>query len=123
MKSKLIMAVLMAATVFLSGCSDPKQVVKQTLKEYEIVEVKRPIAFVKAPRAFKVSIRDIETGQVYKSQTVSRHCSVWKRLDIGSKWKFTELTYKDSEGVVSYEVDGVRGLCDLLRAMPDKPDK
>lgn len=123
MINKLIGAVLMAATVLLSGCSDPKQVVNQTLKEYEIVEVKGPIPFIRAPRPFRVSIRDVESGHVYESQNVARHCHAWKRLEIGSKWKFTEVTYKDSHGNVSYEVDGVRGLCDLLKAMPDKPNK
>ena len=123
MINKFIVAVLMASTVLLSGCSDPKQVINQTLKEYEIILIKRPISFVKAPRSFRVNIRDVETGKVYEAQTVSRHCSAWKRLEIGSKWKFTELTYKDTKGVLSYEVDGVRGLCDLLKSMPDKPNK
>lgn len=123
MINKFIVAVLMASTVLLSGCSDPKQVVNRTLKEYEIVKIKRPITFIKAPRPFRVSISDVESGHVYESQKVARHCPAWKRLVIGSKWKFTEVTYKDSHGNVSYEVDGVRGLCDLLKAMPDKPNK
>jgi hypothetical protein len=110
MKNKLIVAVMMAATVFLSGCIEPKTVVDQKLKEYEIVGIKKP-------KRFKVDIRDVETGQVYFAQTVSKRCNVWDKLQMGSKWKFTEITYKDKYGNLSYEVSGVTGLCDSIRAM------
>lgn len=110
MQIKIMVAVVMAATVFLSGCVEPKKVVDQKLKEYDIVGIKKP-------KRFKVDIRDLETGQVYLAQTVSKRCNVWDKLKLGSKWKFTEITYEDKYGNKSYEVSGVTGLCDSLRAM------
>jgi len=106
MRIKPIFAALAAVTMLLTGCQ-PGKVVDRSLKVYEVVGIK-------PPKRFKVDLRDVETGKIYKGQYVSKRCSSWKKLEIGSKWKFTQITYKDQDGVLSYSISDVHSLCHTL---------
>lgn len=106
MKIKSIIAALMAATIFLSGCQ-PREVVDRSVKVYEVVGIK-------PPKRFKVDLRDVETGKVYKDEYVSKRCASWKKLEMGSKWKLTQVTYKNSDGVLSYSIVDVHSICQAL---------
>lgn len=106
MKIKSMVTAILFAAVLLSGCQ-PGEVVERSLKVYEVVGIK-------PPKRFKVDLRDVETGKVYKAQYVSKRCSSWKKLEMGSQWKLTQVTYKDSEGVLSYSIADVHSICQAL---------
>ena len=110
---RIVLAVLTTAVlVSLSGCNHGVEV-ERKVKEYEVVHIN-------PPKRFYVDLKDVETGVVYKSEYVSKRCSYWKRLELGTKWKFTEITYRNDEGKLTYRLNGVNTLCDSLRSLPDK---
>jgi hypothetical protein len=86
----------------LLGCEFPKEI-KRIEKTYEVIEIKKP-------KRFKVSLKDIETGVVYKMVSVSKRCSNWQKLKIGSQWKFDEVTYKQGDSTYT-EISKVNELC------------
>lgn len=94
------------ACIFLFGCELPKEI-KRVEKTYEIVEIKKP-------KRFKVSLKDVETGVIYKMERVSKRCVSWDKLKIGSKWKFEEVTYQYGAEVYT-KVDKVNELCTRLK--------
>lgn len=106
MKLKFMFAAIVAAMFSLSGCQ-PGEIVDRSVKVYEVVGIK-------PPKRFRVDLRDVETGQIYKSEYVSKRCSSWRKLEMGSKWKFTQITYKNKDGVLSYAIADVYTLCDSL---------
>lgn len=106
MKLKFMFAVIVAAMFSLSGCQ-PGEIVDRSIKVYEVVGIK-------PPKRFRVDLRDVETGQIYKSEYVSKRCSSWRKLEMGSQWKLTQVTYKDSDGVLSYSIADVHSICQAL---------
>lgn len=111
MNNKLMVSLLMVGLVLLSGCDNRVEVDRQ-VKEYEVIGI-RP------PKRFYVDLQDVQTGQIHEREYVSKRCSNWKRLKMSSKWQFTEITYRDDKGNISYRIDGVHGLCAALSKLPD----
>jgi len=94
-------------TFLLVGCGDRE--VSRVEKTYEVVDIK-------PPKRFYVSLRDTQTGQVYKDLYVSKRCSHWQKLKINSQWKFPEVTY---QGRKTYSrVQGYGELCNMIKKMP-----
>lgn len=96
----------------LAGCehrsTDP--VVSKTEKWFIVTEVKRP-------KHFYVSFREEGTGFHYRRQYVSKHCSAWDELKIGSRWKLVEVVRQGKNGKYS-TLEGVRGdFCDRIRGL------
>lgn len=106
---------LIFSLFFIAGCGPRKDITPATVisskqKTYEIVDIN-------PPKSFKVDVRDVETGYVYKSIYVSHHCNEWRKLKLGSRWYFTEVVYqgKNSNYVV---VEGIKTkLCTALKRM------
>lgn len=95
---------VLGIALFLTGCiGEDYVVVKKRIKQYEVVGID-------PPKRFFVDLRDIETGHVYKHERVSKRCSNWRKLRLGSTWTFTERTHKN--GMVS--LGDVHTLCDRL---------
>lgn len=94
--------VLVFSCIFLFGCELPKEI-KRVPKTYEVIEIKKP-------KRFKVSLKDTENGTIYKMVRVSKRCSNWQKLKIGSKWQFDEVTYQYGDETY-VEVDNVNELC------------
>lgn len=110
---KNIFIVTLAAVILsLFGCNYGIEVGRK-VKEYEVVHIN-------PPKRFYVDLKDIETGVIYKSEYVSKRCSYWQKLEIGTKWEFTEITYRNDDGKLTYRLNGVNTLCDSLRNLPDK---
>lgn len=103
---KYIIAIL--ACIFLFGCELPKEI-KRVEKIYEIIEIK-------SPKRFKVTLKDTENGIIYERLYVSKWCSSWRNLKIGSKWKFDEVTYQKGKEVYT-KVDKVSELCSQLKSL------
>jgi len=93
-----------SAVLTLAACMpEPVQTVEKT---YEITALK-------PPKRFEVTVRDVETGQVHKSLSVSKRCGSWEKLRVGSIWTFKETVYRRSDGSTFVGV-GVSSLCDRL---------
>jgi hypothetical protein len=57
-----------------------------------------------------------ENGIIYERLYVSKWCSSWRNLKIGSKWKFDEVTYQKGKEVYT-KVDKVSELCSQLKSL------
>jgi hypothetical protein len=62
-----------------------------------------------------VSLRD-DAGNEYPMLYVSKRCSSWGKLRIGSRWLFVEVLYQGKKGIYA-EIEGVSSLCSKLQAM------
>jgi hypothetical protein len=80
---------LLAAVLALSACSPP-QVVSRTSEDFTIVGVK-------PPKRLRIDVMD-SNGVVYKGLYVSKHCSTWQQIKIGSKVNLDRLVMKGSNG-------------------------
>lgn len=103
----LKLATVLITAMMMSGCpTDP--IVSKTIKWYEVIGFQKP-------KRFKVSLRD-ESGREYPMLYVSKRCSAWEKLEIGSSWQFVEVVRQGKSGVYT-EIEGVSALCDRLQAM------
>ena len=82
-------------------------------EEIHSVEKTYEITAIDPPKRFYVSVRDVETGEVSEKIYVSKRCSSWQKLEIGSQWTFQEKTYRKDDGTTFTGVS-VSGLCDRL---------
>lgn len=100
---------LILGVIFLTGCEphQPDVVESRIRKVYEIVEVRRP-------KHFRVDIKDVETGRIYKNKSISKHCNHWPKLKVGSRWYFTEVIYQGKD-MRYVEIEGVRSLCEAIK--------
>jgi hypothetical protein len=102
------LASVLIATLLLSGCGPSDPIVSKTQKWYEITEIK-------PPKRFKVSVRD-EDGHEFSMLSVSKRCSAWQKLKIGSRWLLVEVVRQGKHG--NYiQVYGADQICDKLQAM------
>lgn len=107
---KYLMVIISA--LFLAGCGLKDKVVDIQDKMYEVVEIK-------PPKHFYITLKDVETGEIYKRLYVSKRCSSWKKLEKGSQWAFREFTYEGKKGQYKkVEVDST--FCDKLKELPEK---
>lgn len=104
--------IIFAISAMLVGCEPyvPDPLLSTKKKTYEIVKINQP-------KHFYVDVRDVETGNVYKHQYVSKHCNAWRKLQIGSRWYFYENTYQGKNSAY-VKIDGIKSkLCEALRLM------
>lgn len=100
---------IIATTIMLVGCEPrkPDPIESSIRKVYEIVEVRRP-------KHFRVDIKDVETGRIYKNKGISKHCNHWQKLKVGSRWYFTEVVYQGKD-MRYVEIEGVKSLCEAIK--------
>ncbi len=96
----------------LAGCervsSDP--VVSRTEKWFVVTDINQP-------KHFYVSFREEGTAYRFNDQYVSKHCSDWRKLKIGSRWLLTEVVRQGKNSRYS-ELEGVRyEFCEKIRAL------
>lgn len=97
--------------VSLTACSGKRREeewpIRTEYKTFEVIGVSRP-------KHFSIDLKDVETGEVFYKQFVSKHCNHWRNLAIGSKWVLRWNTYKEHSGY-RMEIEGVRGeFCDRI---------
>ena len=102
-----LLIILLASLTLLTGCGFNDEIVSQKLKTYEVIDVKRP-------KYFKVSLRDVETNQVFERLRVSKRCSNWRNLKLGSRWQFTEVVKMKEDGSKYSQINDVHTLCGRL---------
>jgi len=110
-------AILLAtfALLTLSGClAKPQPEVIATVdKAYEVHLVGPRKGIRGAPRRFRVSVRDLESGKDLGWHKVANRCGSWSKLQSPSTWTFPVTTYRHPNGATSSRVD-VTSLCQRL---------
>ncbi len=105
----LLSAVLLS---LLGGCCscriDPE--VSRTEKHYTVIGI--------TPQPFRVSLKALDSGEVFANMPVATRCNLWWKLKVGSTWTFTEVVRAAPLGRYS-EIHGVQSLCDRLSSLPD----
>lgn len=101
--------ILLAFAAFaLVGCDSAldRKVVSEKWKKYQIIGIN-------PPKHFYITIRDVETGQVFKDLYISKHCNSWRKGRIWEINTFKETIYEDSAGKRTVRVH-VGDYCNLL---------
>lgn len=113
-KNKINM-IFALAILLLTGCDHPDRVpsdpvLSKTEKWFIVTEIDRPDYFY-------VSFREEGTNYQFKRQYVSKYCSDWRKLKIGSRWKLVEVVRQGNNSTYS-ELEGVRSeFCLKVRAL------
>jgi len=110
-------AILVAtfALLTLSGClaTPQPEVIATVDKAYEVHLVGPRKGIRGAPRRFRVSVRDLESGKDLGWHKAANRCRSWSKLQSPSTWTFPETTYRHRNGATTSRVD-VTGLCQRL---------
>lgn len=89
---------VLALAAVVSGCGPAGQEVHREDREYEVTSIN-------PPKRMYVSLKDVRTGARYNDISVSKRCSGWQSLKVGSKWVLPEVTYQHGDGSRSKRVD------------------
>lgn len=76
MKTKALLILTLISLLPLSGCTGRYSVESQSFKKYTIIGINRP-------KHFRVALQD-ESGRVFQSVSVSKHCNRWREVQLGS---------------------------------------
>lgn len=87
--NKMVLALVCA--IGLGGCSPGGVEVHREDREFVVTDVK-------PPKRMDISLRDVKTGAQYNRLSVSKRCSNWEGLKVGSKWELPEVTYQHDDG-------------------------
>lgn len=88
---------VLALAAVVSGCDFGKEVHRED-REFEVTHIN-------PPKRMYVDLRDVRTGARYKDVSVSKRCSGWESLRIGSKWVLPEITIQYEDGSKTKRVD------------------
>lgn len=81
---------VIVAGVALAGCFERPVIHEQGYQEFEVVGIDRP-------KHFRVDLKRVVGGAVYKNVSVSKHCNRWREVYIGQRFKLLETTYHYKE--------------------------
>lgn len=102
MKTFIIRAtVLIGMALALAGCDSVKETYRTT-EEFKIVAVK-------PPKRFYVTIEDT-SGEQYRVY-ISKRCSTWRQVVIGSKVSMERYTYIRESGSKQYSFRPLTRIC------------
>lgn len=82
--SKTLLVGVVLAAAMLSGCD------KEIHTNHRVFAV----VGVKPPKHMRVDLRDVKTGELFKEVSVSKRCSGWQSLKIGTHFWLIERTYQ-----------------------------
>lgn len=104
------MALVVAIAVGLSACGprEPESTfVSRVTGEFVVTKIK-------PPKRFYVSLRDVDTGQTYNHLYVSKRCSNWAKLKVGSVIRLPKETRELPDGQRFVKVLDIHMICDRL---------
>jgi len=84
---KLLTAALVMATISLAGCEEAK-----LLSEKRTTMVVESV-YLSSKSNSKVTLREVESGYVWKDQRLGCSRSYARSVQVGSKWDVTEQSY------------------------------
>ena len=105
---KKMAAILLATFAFTaSGCGKEKILVREEMRQYEIVKID-------PPKHFYVTLLDVKSHQIFEDESRSKHCNKWQKIKLNSviSARTFYYKYKDSSDVF-VEVENLNSqLCD-----------
>lgn len=99
----------MVMALALVGCEQPVRV-EGHQKTYQVTDVRRPRSG-KHSRPFRVSLKNVETGQTFTRERVSRRCARWNEVKVGMKVTLTEAVYRYKDGRTKIRLEGMERIC------------
>lgn len=93
---------MLCAVVLLGACTSYTEV-ERTAQEYEITKVK-------PPKRLYVTLKDLKTNEVTRVY-VSKRCSRWREIKVGSTVTLTKVTLRNDQGEMSTRVEGKSAIC------------
>lgn len=93
---------MLCAVVLLSACTSYTEV-ERTAQEYEITKIK-------PPKRLYVTLKDLKTNEVTRVY-VSKRCSRWREIKVGSTVTLTKVTLRNDQGEMSTRVEGKSAIC------------
>ena len=94
---------MLAGLVALTGCSHG-EVVETTQQTFEVTHVD-------PPKRFRVTLRNVDTGQVFEDVYVSKHCSRWREVPVGTELTLSVSTYRTSASETFQRIDTPYTIC------------
>src|ERR1044071_3496989 len=82
-----VISIMIAISFSLTGCVQKEEEISRHENVYEVVKIE-------PPKHFHVDLKNVKTGIVTEHVYVSKHCSVYEKLPLHSRWVFTEVDYK-----------------------------
>lgn len=104
MRTLVLLSMITLMAMLLPACDLIPQRVGAQAQRYEVISVRRP-------KRFRVDLRNVDTGEVFRHVSVRKRCSNWRKTQVGSVWTLTEATYRDRNGKTFHRVEGARALC------------
>lgn len=102
-------------TLLVSACNssliDPDEtvIVKEEIREYEVVEINRP-------KHFSVTLLDVQTHKLFHNHSRSKHCNNWRKNKLHEIVRIKTVYYKyknrNSDTVYFRPVDINSHFCD-----------
>ncbi len=88
---------------FLAGC-EAEQLVERRTQAFEVT-------VVKPPKHFYVTLKNVDTGQVFSDVYVSKRCSRWKEVPVGAHLNLSVATYRSESGVTRMVLENRSNIC------------
>lgn len=80
------------------ACAEEKQEVSDEIRSFEIVKIN-------PPKHFRVDLRDVKTGIVYRSVGISKHCNRYREVKLGSVVKLRMKQFEQgASGRTTYQI-------------------
>ena len=94
---------MLAGLVTLTGCTRG-ELVETTSQTFEVTHVD-------PPKRFRVTLRNVDTGQVFEDVYVSKRCSRWKEVPVGTEFSLVVGTYRTSDAHTFQRIESPSTIC------------
>ena len=102
MRGSMMIAALVCLSL-LTGCSRG-ELVETSQQTFEVTHVK-------PPKRFYVTLRNVDTGQVFEDVYVAKRCSRWEEVPVGSHLTLTVGTYRTSASETFQHIESPDTIC------------
>lgn len=94
--------VMLCVVLLISACTSYTEV-ERTAQTFEITKVK-------PPKRLYVTLKDLSNNEVTRVY-VSKRCSRWREIKVGSTVTLTKVTLRNDKGEISTRVEGKSSIC------------
>lgn len=99
----LMMTAALVCVGLLAGCTRG-ELVETTQQTFEVTRVD-------PPKRFRVTLRNVDSGQVFEDIYVSKRCSRWKEVPVGTHLTLEVGTYRTSASETFQRIESPYSIC------------
>lgn len=99
----LTMTAALVCLGLLAGCNRG-ELVETTQQTFEVTHVN-------PPKHFHVTLRNVDTGQVFEDIYVSKRCSRWEEVPVGTTLTLSVGTYRTSASDTFQRIESPYTIC------------